>query len=283
MSISFCAIGADHAFEHLNRGMKVAGGLVGITLNENARVRFFLTAPRLKCLEDEAKTMASVKTKSTEKHHSLSAQITSRQLKYTESMISTFNNFTNPFSNEGADLINLLTKSVMEESIKEDMKQQDKIGQNKFELFFTERVKSNSVSLWAPMKKAERKTSKTASKQVKVKFKDTVTELKEDRGLLARMLIVARSRQEIDLKGSLSKYEFSVVPRVLFSSDGSMHHCPKKSDLIKILEAIRPKKGSNGAASQHQQNLSDIKVAIVDGWQRFKQLISPNLLKPAKI
>ena len=67
----------------------------------------------------------------------------------------------NPFSYEGADLINLLTKSVMEESIKEDMKQQDKIGENKFELFCTERIKSNSVSLWVPMKKAELKTFKT--------------------------------------------------------------------------------------------------------------------------
>ena len=138
-SIPFCAIGFDHALEHLNRGMKVAGGLVGITLNENARVRFFLTAPRLKCLADEAKTMVCVKTKSTEKHHSLSAQVTSRQLKYTESMIFTFNNFTNHFPFEGADLINPLTKSVMEESIKEDMKRQDKIGQNKFELFLTKK------------------------------------------------------------------------------------------------------------------------------------------------
>ena len=45
MLILFCAIGADHALEHLNRGVKVAGGLVGITLNGNARVCFFLTAP----------------------------------------------------------------------------------------------------------------------------------------------------------------------------------------------------------------------------------------------
>ena len=43
------------------------------------------------------------------KHHSLSAQITSRQLKYTESMISTFDNLTNPFSHQGVDLIKLLT------------------------------------------------------------------------------------------------------------------------------------------------------------------------------
>ena len=105
------------------------------------------------------------------------------------------------------------------------------------------------------MKKAELKTYKTASKQIK--SKNPVTKLKEDWGLFACMLIVAHSRQEIDLRGSVSKYEFSVVPLALFSSDGSRYHCPKKNDLIKILEAIPPKEGSDGATSQHQQNLSD--------------------------
>ena len=38
----FCGIGADHALEHLNRAMKVAGGLVGLTLNENACPSLFL-------------------------------------------------------------------------------------------------------------------------------------------------------------------------------------------------------------------------------------------------
>ena len=120
-NVEFCGTGANRALLHLNRAIKVAGSLVGLTLNENARVCFFLTAPRLKCPADEAKTMASVKTKSTEKHY-LSAQITSRQVKYTESVISTFNNLTNPFCCEGVDLIKLLRKFVMEESIKEDMK-----------------------------------------------------------------------------------------------------------------------------------------------------------------
>ena len=93
------------------------------------------------------------------------------------------------------------------------------------------------------------------------------------------MLIVARSRQEIDLKGSLSNYEFSVVSRALFSSDGSMHHCPKKNDLTKILEAVSPKEGSNRAASQHQQNLSDMKVAIVDGMAEVQAIDKPKSIK----
>ena len=39
---TFCAIGADHALEHVNRSMKVSDGLVGITLNPTVRVKFFL-------------------------------------------------------------------------------------------------------------------------------------------------------------------------------------------------------------------------------------------------
>ena len=34
--IPFCAIGVDHALEHINRIMKVTGGLVGITQNASA-------------------------------------------------------------------------------------------------------------------------------------------------------------------------------------------------------------------------------------------------------
>ena len=38
--VPFCAIGADHSLEHINRAMKVSGGLVGITLNASARTNF---------------------------------------------------------------------------------------------------------------------------------------------------------------------------------------------------------------------------------------------------
>lgn len=58
--ISFCAIWVDHALEHINRIMKVTGGLVGvgITQHASARERFFLTAPELSRLAEEAHMMA---------------------------------------------------------------------------------------------------------------------------------------------------------------------------------------------------------------------------------
>ena len=56
--VPFCTTGADNALEHKNRSMKVSGGLVGITLNEAARTKFFLIAPELASLAEQAKSMA---------------------------------------------------------------------------------------------------------------------------------------------------------------------------------------------------------------------------------
>ena len=45
--VPFCGLGADNALEHVNRSMKVSGGLVGITLNPSARAKFFLISPEI--------------------------------------------------------------------------------------------------------------------------------------------------------------------------------------------------------------------------------------------
>ena len=50
---SFCGIGADHALEHINRSMKVSGGLIGITMNISARNRFSLVSPCMARLAEE--------------------------------------------------------------------------------------------------------------------------------------------------------------------------------------------------------------------------------------
>ena len=54
-TIPFMSIGADHACEHLNKLMKVHVGLIGISINPNARQRFLLAAPELSCLAKEFK------------------------------------------------------------------------------------------------------------------------------------------------------------------------------------------------------------------------------------
>ena len=80
---------------------------------------------------------------------------------------------------------------------------QDDIGQQKYIKFVEECINTNEVSIWARMKKVELKTWKRVRKSVKHKLADQVVKLKDDRSLFARMLIVARSRPEINLKVSI--------------------------------------------------------------------------------
>ena len=62
-------------------------------------------------------------------------------------------------------------------------------------------------------------------------------ELKEDRALFARLLVVSKTR-DIDLQHNVGLYEFSVVPRALFAPDGSLLHMSSKSELIHILSSL---------------------------------------------
>ena len=85
------------------------------------------------------------------------------------------------------------------------------------------------------MKKRKLQTWKSNRKVIKVKTVERVVELKEDRSLFAHLMMVSKSRPDIDIKEAIGLYEFT-VPRALFDSDGIMMHCSCKSMLMHILE-----------------------------------------------
>ena len=61
---------------------------------------------------------------------------------------------------------------------------------------------------------------KDASKSVKVNLPTKTVELKEDRSLFARLLIIAKSRPEVNLQKPLGNYEFTCFPGSLFTPEG---------------------------------------------------------------
>ena len=95
--VPFCAVGADNALEHKNRCMKVSGGLVSITLNEAARTKFFLIAPELASLAEQAKSMAGVSSKPQCRHHNLTTAVLPREEKGVAKLTATIERFKNPF------------------------------------------------------------------------------------------------------------------------------------------------------------------------------------------
>ena len=243
--VPFCAIGADHGLEQVNRSMKVTGGLVGITLNQAARTKFFLIAPEMANLANQAKNMAAVASKSHTRHHSDTLAVLSREDKNVQMLTETIEKFSNPFTEEGQDLFNIVTKVVMPDSIKEDICDQPIIGQRLFDTFVTERIKTGKINIWSTIKKRKLGTWKTNAKKINISTKGKLVELREDRSLFARLLVACRTRPEIDLKETIGIYEFSVVPRSLFAADETMLRCSRKSALMPILEKL-PSAGSNG-------------------------------------
>ena len=121
--VSFCAVGADNALEHLDRSMKVSGELVGITQNERAQAKSFRIAPEFAKLASEAIYMAGVYFHTPEQHRNLSAAIVAREDKGVQQVIAAIKSFTNPFSvskdsASNSDLYNLVTKVVTSKEIK---------------------------------------------------------------------------------------------------------------------------------------------------------------------
>ena len=96
-TISFCAIGPDHALEQINRWMKVNGGLIGITLNKNARNRFFLISANFVHLTEEAKERTRDSEAARKRNNELSEAILKKQTKNAQKLVSTIEGFINPF------------------------------------------------------------------------------------------------------------------------------------------------------------------------------------------
>ena len=279
--VALCAVGADHAPEHVNRSMKVSGGLIGITLNPTARTKYFLIAPELARLAEQAKLMAGTSSKTQTSHHNLTTAARLREERNVQQLTASIQRFTNPFTEEGPDLFNLVTKVRMPEKVKKDLCDQSVIGNKLFETFVKERIQTAEKSIWDVVKKRKLLTWKTTGKTVRVATKDKIIELKEDQCLFARMMVICKYRPEIDIKEAVGVYEFSVVPRSMFAADGNMLHCSAKSTLMSILEKLPSDRSIAQTEPTDQLANADvqIKVSILDGMAEIQALEKPDWIK----
>ena len=102
---AFCAVGADNAPEHVNRSMKVSGGLIGITLNRTARTKYFMIAPGLVRLAEQAKLMAGTSSNTQTSHHNHTTAVRLREERNVQQLTASIQRFTSPFTVEGPDLM----------------------------------------------------------------------------------------------------------------------------------------------------------------------------------
>ena len=69
---------------------------------------------------------------------------------------------------------------------------------------------------------------------------DNVVKFKEERNFMSKLIIAAKSRPEIDVSKYLGEYEFSSVPKSLFSADGNLLKTIDKHFMLQELEKMFP-------------------------------------------
>jgi len=274
--IPFCAIGPDHAIEHVNKMMKIRGGLKGLTQQPAAMTRWFLIAPELSRLASKAETLLGIQRSSPKHHHDLNNAVINRFNENVRKVKEVFK-ANDPFQSEETNLLNIITKAVMPAVVQDDILDRDKIGQELFDKFVEARITSgNNLSVWSPMKKANLKTWKSARPPKRKSSAGVATALKDDRALFARFLVVVLSRPDLDVKESICKFELAEYPRALFTYDGHLRRCVAKSKLMSILESLMPQQLQLSAVQDNGRS-----VIIIDGMAVVQSMVKPTWLELA--
>ena len=108
----------------------------------------------------------------------------------------TFEKFSVSFE-ESDYVLNLVTKAVLLDKSEKDVLERDTEGEAMFATFSTERL-AGDKSIWEKMSKRNLLTFKSSSKTMKIKLKDKIIQLKEERNLMTQFIIANRTREEID-------------------------------------------------------------------------------------
>ena len=203
--------------------MKIDGGLTGISNNENARNRYFLTVPLLanisknilKSSSRNTTTINHENTSSFQNHQSLLIPKLESCLKKGLSAVLT--------SAEPQCAYNMITKVYLPENYCKETNKCEEVGRELQNNFCKERLGSDPTkSIWDTVSKANVKIFRTYAKTKQQKCNEKVIEIKEHRNLFARCPIVSQSNREVDLKTTICTYELSIVPRSLMDIDGSL-------------------------------------------------------------
>ena len=177
-----------------------------------------------------------------------------------QKMVQVYHTFNVDF-NDNASVFNAVSKAVQPVETATDILGHEDIDKEMYKSFVDGRIKGE-VSIWLTMKKLNLKTFGIQGKSIKTKIGEKLAQLKEKPTLLSHFLITTRKRPELDLEGSIENYEFSVVPKSIFTPDGRPLH---SFDKAKILHAI----GSmvkNEETSTDETNLdATVRVIIIDG------------------
>ena len=138
--------------------------------------------------------------------------------------------------------------------------------------FIEERSTHAECNVWDTMTKRKLVTFRSFGKSVTLKIKNKIVNLREERSLMTRLLVISRSRPGIDISELFAKHEFSVVPHSLFDNEGNMLKCSDKAAFLRGMEEIVA-----GKDICHHTDLQS--CVVIDGMGFVNQLSMKDVIK----
>ena len=215
-------------------------------------------------------------------HYQLTGSHLSRLCNNVKNLVVMVANFGVIF-NENESVFNLISKAVLTSKVADGMLTHKTIGAGMYNDFIEKRFHGEE-SVWSPMKKRKLMTFASQGKIMKSKVEGKVIQLKEEKSLIARFLITSHKRPELDLEYCLGNFEFSVVPKALFSTDGEPLPCTDKS---KILHHIEDLGAINKPTDDDNLTITDVnddnRVIVIDGMAVVNQIHKSSDMKTCKV
>ena len=243
--VPFCGLGVDQGLEQEIRALKVSGGVVGITQNESALNRYYLIAPELLQILKSLWSQFRINVNKSKEHYQLRGTMSKRVFNRSTKMKEAIEmHIGNPFSNQSdlKEIMNIANNTLMPRE--HEICTRDEVGSTLYKNFVTMRLLPAlgpllSKSLWDPMKKRNLMSFVNVRKPEKYRVDQKTVELKEERSLITRFLLIQKSRPDMmKLEDAIGKYEFSAIPRSLFAGNGVILTPSGKSEFMTETELI---------------------------------------------
>ena len=232
----FSLLSPDHAHEQLNDVAKGVGGIIGLTDNPSALLRWIISGPEVaRLLEEYEATGKTPKDQRTD-HHDQLPGVQKEFAVHVNSTISCFEEFGNPFCEDSQDLIALDTKRVMEKETVESIRNVKDIGQKQYEKFVEERLEKCTTPITNTISKNNLPLPGSTNKVKHSRSDYQIASLKSNCDLFGRMYIASQSRNgDMD---EFFRHENQRCPPAL-SDMGLIRSCTK-SDLLSCLDEYGP-------------------------------------------
>ena len=147
------------------------------------------------------------------------------------SLLEVFDNHNFTFaSDDDIQMRNIITGQIFTDEVFRGIINCEDTGKAMYDDFVIE--PDSKVDIFAPLKKADVKTCKTANKNRKMKVHDKIVQLRSNCNLFARCALIT-GKLDIDMKIVVGDYELMIVPRSLKPDGTLLSGHVGKADLVK--------------------------------------------------